>query len=66
MTTQGQDFYVPELEVDNVSGSDGLGTRYDTEGVSHNSIQDWFAGSRYLNGFIDTGIDMQMPEFSFV
>ncbi|CAN9407683.1 unnamed protein product [Alternaria alternata] len=66
MTTQGQEFYVPELEVDNVSGSDGLGTRYDTEGVSHNSIQDWFAGSRYLNGFIDTGIDMQMPEFSFV
>ena len=66
MATKGQEFYIPESEVNNASGSDGSGTRYDTGGVSHNSIQDWFAGSRYLNGFIDTGIDMQMPEFSFV
>jgi hypothetical protein len=66
LAAQGQGFYAPDLWVDNALGYDGLGVGYNTGGASHNSIQDWFAGSRYLNKFMDMGVDLQMPDFSDV
>ncbi|KAL1792205.1 hypothetical protein ACET3X_009956 [Alternaria dauci] len=61
---QGQGFFTPDFELDNALGHDGLGMGYNAGGAGHNSIQDWFAGSRYLNNFMDMEIDLPMPDFS--
>lgn len=66
LAAQGQGFYTPDMGVGNALGYDGSGVSYDIAGASHNSIQDWFAGSRYLNNYMDMGNDMQMPDFNDV
>ncbi|KAJ4992047.1 fungal specific transcription factor domain protein [Stagonosporopsis vannaccii] len=64
LATEGQGFYAPDLGLSNAMGFDGSGVSYETMGASHNSIQEWFAGSRYLNNFMDVGNDLQMPDFN--
>lgn len=65
LAAQGQGFYAPDLGADNELGHDGWGVGYNAGDTSHNPIQDWFAGSRYLKNFMDGGDDLQMPDFSF-
>lgn len=64
LAAHGQAFYAQGPGFDNALGYDGSGMSYDTTSVSHNSIQDWFVGSRYLNNFMDVGNDLQMPDFN--
>lgn len=66
LPSQGQGFYAPETGLDGALGYGGSGVSYAATGASHNSIQDWFSGSRYLINFMDVGNDLQMPDFNDV
>lgn len=64
LAAQGEGFYTPDMGMGNGMGYHESGTGYNLEDASHNSIQDWFEGSRYLNNFMEVGNDLQMPDFN--
>ncbi|KAF1945190.1 fungal-specific transcription factor domain-containing protein [Clathrospora elynae] len=43
-------------------GPDPIGMGLGPPGSNHNSIQDWFSGSRYLMNLMEAGDDLQMPD----
>ncbi|KAL5114064.1 hypothetical protein ACEQ8H_008041 [Pleosporales sp. CAS-2024a] len=49
------------MGVASVMGNPGTGMS--CRGGSHNPVQDWFSGSRYLMGMMEAGDEMQMPDF---
>lgn len=61
---EGQEHYASTEAMSGAQDFDSVGMSQQGLGVSQNSVQDWFSGSRYLINFMDSDNDMQMPDMN--
>ncbi|KAJ6280605.1 fungal-specific transcription factor domain-containing protein [Bipolaris maydis] len=61
---EGHEHYPSTEAMSGAQDFEGVGMSQQVLGVSQNSVQDWFSGSRYLINFMDLDNDMQMPDMN--
>jgi hypothetical protein len=50
--------------MDGIIHPGSMGMSFGPPTGNHNSVQDWFSGSRYLMNLMEAGDDMQMPDLN--
>lgn len=62
-TLENMDAFGHGQDMGGAMGPGAVATGFGPPVGNHNSVQDWFSGSRYLMNLMEGGDDLQMPDF---